>query len=138
VIRVVIDTNVLVSGLVRSQPAAAPAQILDAWRAGRFELILSDQILDEVARTLAKPYFRSRLSEDQIEGALLLLRRRALITRLTVEVEGVASHAEDDLILAAAVSAQADILVTGDAALITLGSFQGVQVQSPRDFVNSL
>ncbi len=54
---------------------------------------------------------------------------------ITVTVQGVASHPEDDLILATAVSARADYLVTGDRQLLALGTFQGVQIVSPRDFV---
>jgi putative PIN family toxin of toxin-antitoxin system len=138
VIRALLDSNVVVSGLVRRHPAAPSVQILDAWRAGDFQLILSEAIMEEVARTLAKSYFRARLSEPQVERALLLLRRRSLITPITVEVTKAASHAEDDLVLAAAVSAHADYLVTGDAALLELASFHGIAIKSPREFVDVL
>lgn len=137
-IRAVIDSNVLVSGIVRRDRRAAPVQVLDAWRAGEFELAISEIILEEVSRTLRKPYFRARLSDDQIERALLLLRRRARTVSLEVEVQGIATHPEDDLILATALSAQAEWLVTGDAALLALGEHGGVQIRSPRDFVHLL
>ena len=137
-IRALIDSNVLVSGIVRRDRRAAPVQILEAWRAGEFELAISEVILEEVSRTLRKPYFKARLSDDQIERALLLLRRRALTVSLKVEVLGIATHPEDDLILASALSAEADWLVTGDAALQTLAEHGGVQIISPRDFVNIL
>ena len=110
-IRAVLDTNVLVSGLVRRRPDAPSVQLLDAWRAGVFQLVVSEEILEEVARTLRKPYFKARLTEGQVERAILLLRRYAFLTTLSANVEGVAIHPEDDLILDAAVSARAAQLV---------------------------
>ena len=112
-IRAVPDTNVLVSGFVQRHPASPSVQLLDAWRAGVFELLLSQEILIEVSRTLRKPYFRARLSEDKIDRAMVLLLRRAQIVHISSEVEGVATHPEDDAILATALSASADFLVTG-------------------------
>jgi predicted nucleic acid-binding protein len=65
-------------------------------------------------------------------------RSRFSFTAITSPVSGVATHPEDDLILAAAVSAQADYLVTGDARLQALGSYQGVKIVTPREFVQIL
>ena len=134
-IRVVLDSNVLASGIVRRSPEAASVQIIDSWRAGHFELAISQDILDEVTRTLGKPYFRARLSEAQIERALFLLSRRGRLVSLEVYVQGVATHPEDDRILAAALSAAADYLVTGDAGLLGLRDYKGVRITSPRDFL---
>lgn len=137
-ISVVLDTNVIASGIVRRSSEAVPVQIIDAWRAGQFELVVSQDILDEVTRTLSTPYFRARLTEDQIERALLLLTRRARQAEIDVEVHDVATHPEDDRILATALSAGADYLVTGDAGLLNIANYQGVQIQSPRDFLKVL
>jgi uncharacterized protein len=54
---------------------------------------------------------------------------------ITVSVSGVATHPEDDLVLAAAVSAKVDYLVTGDANLRKVDRFQGVNILSPREFL---
>lgn len=137
-IRAVLDTNVLVSGLLRRHPAAPSVQLLDAWRGGDFELVLSSEILAEVERTLGKPYFRARLSDDQIERALTLLRRRSHLVPVSVDVQSVATHPEDDLILATAISGPADYLVTGDRDILDLGNFRGIEIKSPRDFLNVL
>lgn len=53
-------------------------------------------------------------------------------------VAGVATHPEDDLVLATAISGSADYLVTGDRQLRQLGSFQGVVIVSPRTFLDLL
>jgi putative PIN family toxin of toxin-antitoxin system len=138
VITAVLDTNVLVSGLVgqRRRPASPPAAIVAAWRSGEFELITSSDIISEVERTLQKPYFSQRITTEQRQRLLTLLRRRSRIVRLTEHVSGVASHPADDLVLSAAVSGGSDYLVTGDGPLQDLGSIQDVRIVSPRDFWN--
>ncbi|MBI3977004.1 MAG: putative toxin-antitoxin system toxin component, PIN family [Chloroflexi bacterium] len=119
-------------------PASSPGQILRAWRDGRFELVISEHILSELRRLLTKPCFRRWVTAQQVASAEFLLRHRATLTAVTVEVTGVATHPEDDEILAAAVSAPADYLVTGDTKLLKLGSCQGVSILSPRAFLELL
>jgi predicted nucleic acid-binding protein len=72
---------------------------------GAYQLVVSPHILDELRRTLATPYFSRFLTEEEREEAVLLLETEALLTPVTVQVSGVATHPEDDLILATAVSA---------------------------------
>lgn len=135
----VLDTNVLASGSVRaSRPGAAPGRLLALWAEQRFRLVVSDHILVELARTLGKPYFRQRLTEQQIRRYLRLLRQGAVRTPITVEVRGVATHPEDDVVLATAVSGGAQYLATGDLKLQRLGSYQGVRLLSPRVLVEEL
>lgn len=136
--RVVADTNVLASGFVRRHPAAFPVQILDAWRERAFILAISDYLLVELERTLNRPYFATRLNPRQIAAILTLLRTEAMLVGITEPTQRVATHREDDLILATAVAAQADYLVTGDAKLQHIGAYQGVSILSPRDFVELL
>jgi putative PIN family toxin of toxin-antitoxin system len=137
---VTIDTNVLESGVVGFVAAAdrAPALLLRAWRAGVFVLALSDHILTELERTLARPYFGAHLTSAQVRGFLALLRKEALIAPITVVVQGVATHPEDDLVLATALSSGADYLVTGDRKLQGLGAYEGVTILSPRQIIDLL
>jgi putative PIN family toxin of toxin-antitoxin system len=138
-IRAVLDANVLVSGIVGFLvPASTPGELLRLWRDGAFVLIVSEPILSEVGRTLSKPYFRRRLTDEQVAAALRLLREEATQQPITVSVSGVATQPEDDLILATAASAQADYLVSGDDKLQRLGAFQGVTILSPRAFLQLL
>jgi predicted nucleic acid-binding protein len=67
-----------------------------------------------------------------------LLRTETDVTPITVQVTGVASHPEDDLVLAAAVSAGADYLVTGDKQLLSLGRYQELGICSPPTFLELL
>lgn len=135
----VLDTNVLASGILGiARPESTPGELLRRWRAKAFTLVVSEPILVELARTLANPYFSSRLSPADIAAALAQLQTDAQIQQLTVEVSGIASHPQDDEILATALSAQAEYLVTGDTPLRNRGIYEGTHLLSPRQFLELL
>jgi putative PIN family toxin of toxin-antitoxin system len=132
----VLDTNVLALGFVRPEPA--PDQLLAAWRTGVYQLLVSDHLLGELARTFTEAYFSRHLSPQQRANNLALLHDQATRVAITAQVRRVATHPEDDLVLATAVSGKAQYLVTGDRKLQELGSYQGVTIVSPRAFVDTL
>jgi predicted nucleic acid-binding protein len=99
-------------------------------------LVASEFILDVLSRTFNKPYFRSMMTTNQVDRALSLVRAVAEISVISEDVSGVATHPEDDLVLAAAVSAQADYLVTGDRQVRQLAMHIGVTILSPREFLD--
>lgn len=134
--RVVLDTNVLVSGF--GSPRGTPGQLLSLWLAGAYELVLSQAILTETARTFREPYFAQRLTTEQQEANLALLRWQAEIVTIAATVQGVAPSPADDLILATAVSGCAEYLVTGDRGLAEVGRYQGIEIMSPRAFLELL
>jgi uncharacterized protein len=132
----VCDTNVLLSAFVLG--LGPPGQIVNAWLAGTFDLILSGPILIEFTRNIHKPYFVSRLTPHQISDAITALLALAIQIPITTTVSGVATHPEDDLVLATALSYPATYLVTGDRKLQNLGSYQGVTILGPRAFVETV
>jgi uncharacterized protein len=134
--KAVLDTNILASGAISA--TGTVSTIVDAWRSGQFRVIVSTPILAELERTLQKPYFRRYLTEKQSSRFLKLLQRRASVSPIMVSVHEVATHQEDDVILATAVSAKADYLVTGDSKLQQVGTYQGVAILSPRRFLEIL
>lgn len=101
----------------------------------RFTVLSSDHVLDEVERALAKPFFARRLAPADRAAYTALLRREAVIVRPRTAVRGVASHPEDDLVLAAALDGEAHYLVTGDEGLRDLGTFRGVEIVTPRELL---
>ena len=139
-VRVTADANMLASGVVglRSRPDAAPVRLVRAWQTGQFTLIQSDPLLAEVDRTLAKPYFTHRLPATERQAFLDLLRRRAVFTPLTATVTGIATHPEDDMVLATALSGNAQFVVTGDHKLIRLKSYEGLILVSVHEFLATL
>lgn len=98
----VLDANVLVSGFPGQH--GAPAALIATWRDGRFQMIVSEPILDELAKAWQQPYWRSRISPRDAGAALALLRSKAIVSPVNIEVSGIATHPEDDLILATALS----------------------------------
>src|SRR5687767_5968470 len=134
-----LDTNILASGARKlGDPSSIPGQVLDRWIEGEFILVCSAPIIEELTRTLNKPYFRRFLTEDQIENVIQMLLDEAVIAELSVDVHGIASHPADDLILSTAVSVGADFLVMGDQALLRLVEYQGVKIVTPREFLSVL
>jgi putative PIN family toxin of toxin-antitoxin system len=138
ILKAVLDANVLVSGILGGHRNTPPVQIVDAWRKGLFELSISAEIIAEVQRALGKVYFRNRLSSEQIDRAVTLLRRRSNLVRLNIHVEGVVRGPDDDVIVSAALSAEADYLVSGDKALLELQSYGALRIVSPRQFLDIL
>jgi uncharacterized protein len=131
--RVTLDANVLAPGF--TSRGSASSRLIDLWRTGAFELILSEHVLKELARTLTDPYFATRLPHDDAAAILMLLSTTATVPGLTVEVSGVATHPEDDAVLATALSGQATILCTRDKQLLKLRSYQSVIILSPGELL---
>src|SRR5437762_7623300 len=109
--RAALDTNTLASGFVTA--GGVPDQILQHWLLGHFELVISNEIIDELIYVFGKPYFRAHMSDQQAAENIGMLRRRATVLPITIQLSGVATHPEDDVVISLAVSAQADYLVTG-------------------------
>jgi putative PIN family toxin of toxin-antitoxin system len=132
---VILDANTL-APLALAPAIGILAGILAAWRQGRFIVVVSDHLLAEVERTLTNRYFSRRLTQDEAQAYLAYVRSLARHTSITATVTGVATHPEDDLMLATAVSAGADYLVTGDIRFRTrVPHYQGVTLISPADFL---
>jgi predicted nucleic acid-binding protein len=70
--RITLDANVLAPGFTSQNSASA--RLIDLWRSGAFELILSDHVLQELARTLTDPYFATRLPRDDAAAILCSVR----------------------------------------------------------------
>ncbi len=137
-ISAVLDTNVLASGTISAN--TPPGQILDAWLDGQFELVTSVPIINELQRTLRKPYFQDYLKLGEVMAFIHLLQNESTVVIIVNSVSGVATHPQDDLILATAVNAKTDYLVTGDGPLLRkVGKiYKGVKLITPSDFLKVL
>ena len=116
-LRVVLDTNVLLSGL--ACPTSIPGQIVAAWKMGAVDVVLSRYILDEAARSLPRMP-RVRLSQDEIRNLVESLVFLAEIVEPSLVIEDALRDKADIPILGTFVEAQADYLVTGDKDLLAL------------------
>ena len=134
--RVVLDTNVLLSGLMA--PKGVPGRIVAAWIDAQFELVTSLGQVDEVARVMAYPKIRRRLrwDEERIESFIKQLHVRAEVIDLGSTAAEVPRDPKDSPVLAPLVAAKADLLVTGDDDLLALRSRYAIE--TPTEFGSRL
>lgn len=135
--RAVLDTNVIISAtLIRG---GNEDRILRAWQRGAFELILSPQILEELARALFYERLRKFrwMTEEAVLTLLQSLAQGSLHVPGKVTVEA-SRDPEDDKFLAAALEARAEYVVTGDKDLLTLKAYKGVRLITPAQFLRVL
>jgi putative PIN family toxin of toxin-antitoxin system len=130
VIRAVFDTNVLASGAIAI--AGPVTALIDAWRRGEVEIVVSSRILGELDRTLSNAYFVARLDADTRDAFLTLTRTAATVVAITTPIPSVGSTLDDNLVLATAESAGVPYLVTGDAELLRIGQYKCTVILSPR------
>jgi putative PIN family toxin of toxin-antitoxin system len=129
-VRLVLDTNVIISGVYFSGP---PYDILDAWRRGRIEFVVSTEILDEyrqVGEQLAKQF-----PVVQVEVFLELLTLRAKIVNAPPLKEKVCTDPDDDKFLACAIASGTRTICSGDKILLKASGYKGITVLNPKDFV---
>lgn len=134
--RVVLDTNVLLSGAIAK--AGPISQIMTAWSRFAFDVVVSRPIMDEVTRNINSAYFAARLSPLERQDHLRTIAVAATQVLLPSNVLQTATHPEDDLILATSVAGTVDYLVTGDRQLLALGSHDGIPIVSPVNFAGTL
>lgn len=132
--RAILDTNVLAPAFIGggARPTA-PSAIIELWRTGWFELVVTPMILAELCRTFTDPYFQRRMTLAQMNDTLDLLVTLT-VARPTYVIAGVATHPEDDQVLAELVSAAVDYFVTGDKQLLKLHKHHGVSIVEPNLF----
>lgn len=130
--RLVLDTNVAVSGLIWRGP---PRQLLEAGRRGRVTLFSSAILLDELASVLKRDKFSALLAALTITPALLTQHYGMLTTLVDPAPIGraVPSDEDDDHVIATALGARADAIVTGDGDLLRLRAYRGIPILSPAD-----
>jgi uncharacterized protein len=129
--RVILDTNVFVSGIFFSGP---PFEILDAWRHGRLTLVVSPEILAEYERVGQK--LANQFPQVDIAPILELLAFKGEVTDASPLAEQVCSDPDDDKFLACAVASGTKIISSGDKALRKTSGYSGIEVLSPREFMN--
>jgi putative PIN family toxin of toxin-antitoxin system len=134
-VRVVLDPNVLISALI--SPQGPSAEILGAWIAERFELVVSGKLLAELGDVLARPKFRRWLTEsDGLEFAAVLAQSATVVGDQPI-LAALSPDPDDDYLIALARTAGVDYLVTGDRHLTELVD-PSPPILTPREFLDTL
>jgi uncharacterized protein len=137
-VRFVLDTNLLVSGVIA---AGQPRLLVDGAKAGEFELCTSEVLLAELLEVLSRGKFVARLAQAGLtpQGIVDDLRRVVIVVSPTDTPRVVPTDPDDDQVIAAAVAGQADLIASGDKRdLLPMGSFQGIAIVTAREAVERL
>lgn len=128
--RAVLDTNVLMSGIFFSGP---PYEILSAWRHGIVTLVVSAEILDEYRRIGQR--LAGKYPGVDIGPILALIAVHAEFVEAPLLREQVCEDSSDDKFFACAVASGCHVIVSGDKHLHRASGYSGIEVVSPREFV---
>jgi putative PIN family toxin of toxin-antitoxin system len=131
-VKIVLDTNVLVSGIFFSGP---PYEILKAWRDGKIQLVISTEILKEYQRVADE--MAQHFPGVDVSEIINLLMVEAEIAHVPPLPKPVCSDPEDDKFLACAVASAAKYVITGDKQLLMVSSHRNVEIVNPRWFVDT-
>ena len=137
--RVVVDTNVLISGLlgIKNSPSG---KILKAMRNQKFILVNSPLILKEIGEVINRRRIVkiTKMSVEERKSFLEELIERGEVSAGNQLSKIIGRDVKDDKILACAYEAKADYIVTGDEDLLVLKQYEGTMITTPKEFVEIL
>jgi putative PIN family toxin of toxin-antitoxin system len=129
--RVILDTNVFVSGIFFSGP---PYQILKAWHDGKLKLVISPEILEEYQRVCIA--LAEQFPSIDLGQILNLVTIRAEMANSQTLPEQICTDPDDDKFLACALASKSNVIVSGDKHLLQVSGYNGILVLKPRPFVD--
>jgi len=133
-VRIVIDTNVLISATFWT---GKPRQLFNRVLKREFVFLTSEILLNELKEILIRTDKPFKLSEEEADYVVHRIRSAAVIVQ-TQSVVTICRDQDDNRVLECAIDGQADWILSGDAHLLELESFQGVRIGTVTDFFRSL
>lgn len=130
--KIVLDTNVFISGTFFAGP---PYEILKAWRDGRIQILISEEIIEEYRRVgeLLSKQFRG-IEFDPILQLIAIHAEFVKPKKLTAQV---CEDPDDDKFLECVISGNSNFIVSGDNHLLKISDHKGLKIVSPRNFVDN-
>jgi uncharacterized protein len=133
--RVVLDPGVLVSAVISQN--GPPAEVLDRWGDGEFDLLVSPKLLNELEDVLLRPKFHDVASDEEARAYVEALAREAVLVLDAEDIPSITADPGDDYLVALAVAVVADAIVSGDEHLTELLG-PPVPVLTPGEFLERL
>lgn len=116
--RLVVDPNTLASGIVDPFGEKPPRLLFAALIGVSFEVVVCPEVLHEVRKTLRKPYFKKRVSVEEVRKAVARIERVAIRQEDPEDIEKILRDPGDDYLVALARGSGAEAIVTGDKDLL--------------------
>jgi putative PIN family toxin of toxin-antitoxin system len=135
--RVLIDTNIFISYLLKRDQGSTIAKLIEAGFEGKYTLLMPHEVLRELFKKLSeKKYLANRITrEDAQEFAQLLTTIAEEIPAITGEIPKTSQDKEDDYLLAYALVGRANYLVSGDEVLRKIKNVENVKIVRPSEFL---
>lgn len=135
-VRVVLDTNILVSAIITS--GTPPDRLCQAWLRGEIELVSSTAQIAELAAVLARPRLQRFVDAGQAAAIVANIGVRALVAEELPKVD-LSPDPDDNAILAAAIAGRADFIVSGDKKhMLALGKVAAIPIVTAREALERL
>jgi putative PIN family toxin of toxin-antitoxin system len=136
-VRLVLDTNAAVSGLLWH---GTPGKLIDAAQAGSLTLYTSAPLLAELRGVLGREKFTKHLQDRELTATQIFEGYAALTTVVVPEIipAVIIEDPDDDAVLACAVAAKVDFVVSGDPHLAQLEQYEGIPIVTPAQAVERL
>jgi len=132
--KVVLDTNVLISGVIASGYSAA---ILDAAQREEIKLVTSAHLLEEFSSVISRRHITRKYPKvaENAEALFDFLRAYAILTTGIPTPNAVSPDRDDDYVLACALDGNVDCIVSGDPHLLNLKTYENIPILTPKEFV---
>ncbi len=133
--KVVIDTNVMVSALL--SPKSIPAQILRLWREDIIEVLTNSIIIEEIREVMAYSRIKKKLSLQfsQVHEFIELLEIYTVPVKVPAKVKKISLDMDDDIFLHVAYYGKAECIISGDKHLLDVKQYKGIPVLKPAEFI---
>ena len=134
--RIVLDTNILIGALITKD--TPPDRLYQAWLRGEIELVTSAAQIAEITEVLARPRMQRLIDAEEAAAMVENLDARAVVVDKPQPVN-LSPDPKDNSILATAIAAQADLIVSGDKRhVLALGDVDGIPVATAREALERL
>lgn len=136
--KVVIDTNIFVSSLIKKD--SIPARLIQLWRENTFLIIISVQMLEEIKRVLHYPHIKNKykLTDEEINLAIATIEKDAIVLVDVLELDVIKEDPDDNKVLACALEVRADYIISGDKHLLTLEQYENIPIIRVKEYLGIL
>jgi len=128
-VKVVLDTNVFISGIFWR---GSSNKVIMSWKEGKFTLVTSLEIISEIIKVLKD--FKIKLSDDMIREWIDLIVRNSIIVEPKERINIVKDDPKDNIFIETAAAGNADYVISQDNHLLKLKEFKGIKIIAPEEF----